>query len=81
MQFGFSLADILSHMVLSWFILCQVLDESGPIQSDPAVVALKIRAATMQSSHHPIDVSSQITINYVCMCGNITVMQKFAVKN
>ncbi|KAI5057460.1 hypothetical protein GOP47_0027475 [Adiantum capillus-veneris] len=34
----------------------KVLDESGPVQTDPAVVALQLRASSMQSSHHLAEV-------------------------
>ncbi|KAH7278470.1 hypothetical protein KP509_38G042700 [Ceratopteris richardii] len=36
----------------------KVVDESGPIQSDPAVVALQFRASSMQSTHHLAEVAT-----------------------
>lgn len=36
--------------------LWQVLDEDGPRQSDPAVLILQLRSASMQSSLHPLEV-------------------------
>ncbi|MCO5594944.1 hypothetical protein L7F22_048979 [Adiantum nelumboides] len=36
----------------------KVLDESGSVQSDPAVVALQLRASAMQPSHHLAEVAT-----------------------